>query len=137
MELFEFNKTDEYGYDIYDYFSKWVDKHLCNDLPDSVIAINFNLYEGSENTYDIQIVGCDRFDEDDEDWACDEVFTTGEDVFFIKRTDDIAEWKQGLSAMTALVNRYLSDGKYADKLKSYTAVGIGFVDGDSYVLYRR
>lgn len=138
MGLFNFNKKNKQENDmnIYANLSKWIDKHLCKDLPDDVIAINFNLYEGSDDTYDVEIVGCDEFDEDDSDWACSEVFTTREDLFYIHRTSDIAEWEQALSCITGFVEKYLSDGKYADKLKSYTAVGIGFVDGDMNILYR-
>ena len=36
-----------------------------------------------------------------------------------------------------LVNEYLSSGKYANKLKRYLAVGIGFVDGDLHILYEK
>lgn len=116
-------------------FSKWLDKHLSKDLPNDIVAVNFNLYEGAKQTYDIELVGCDTFEESNSDWACDEVFTKREDLFLIPRTGDIAHWEQGLSFMTLLVKKYLCEGKYANKLKSYTAVGIGFVDGDIEILY--
>ena len=29
----------------------------------------------------------------------------------------------------------LNSGKYAEKLKEYQAIGIGFVDGDLHILY--
>jgi hypothetical protein len=120
----------------YDRFSLWLDKHLSQDLSGEIIALNFNLYEGSEQTYDIELVGCASFDEDNGDWASDEVFATRDDLFFIPRTADIAQWEQGLSFVTSLVEKYLSDGKYNEKLKSYTAVGIGFVDGDIDIICR-
>jgi hypothetical protein len=116
--------------EVYHSFSDWVNKHLLNELPSKIVAINFNLYEGSDSAYHIQIVGCDRFDKDDEDWACYEVFSTEEDVFLVPRTDDIIQWEQGLQFMQSLVERYLIDGKYSNKLKNYAAVGVGFVDGN-------
>ena len=119
----------------YEDFSRWLDKHLLEELPSEIIAINFNLYEGSENTYDVEVVGCDEFDEDDDDWACSEVFTTRDDLFFIPRTSDIAKWEQGLSFVTSLVIEYLQNGKYSDKLTSYTAVSIGFVSGSIDIIY--
>jgi hypothetical protein len=143
MKLFDMfkkaqkNQSGEVNMSQYEVFAKWIDKHLSKGLPNDVVAINFNLYEGSENTYDVEIVGCDEFDETDEDWASSEVFATRDDLFFIPRTDDIAEWEQGLSFITSLVTEYLDKGKYADKLKKYTAVGIGFVDGDIEILYPR
>ena len=122
--------------EIYTDFSNWLDKQLSKELPNNVVAVNFNLYEGSENTFDIELIGCDSFDEDDGDWACDEVFSTREDLFYITRTGDIAQWEQGLLFITTLVEKYLRKGKYADKLKGFTAVGISFVDGDIDILHR-
>jgi len=122
--------------EIYNDFSKWLDKHLIEDLPSDIAAVNFNLYEGSEQTYDVELVGCNTFDENDGDWACDAIFSTSEDLFFIPLTEGIAHWEQALSFITILVEKYLNDGNYSDKLKKYLAVGIGFVDGDINILYR-
>jgi hypothetical protein len=118
----------------YDDFSKWLESNL-EQLPSDVVAINFNLYEGSNQTYDIQLIGTDKFDETDDDWACEEIFTTGEDVFLIPRTDDIEEWENGLSFIIKMVEKYLENGKYANMLKQLQAVGVGFVDGDIEILH--
>ena len=121
---------------MYKGFSGWLDRHLSKGLPDGIIAVNFNLYEGSGQTYDVELVGCDSFDEDDEDWVCDEVFTTRDDLFCLERTDDISGWEQGLACVTDFVEKYLSEGGFASILKKYEAVGIGFVDGDIEIVYR-
>ena len=120
----------------YEEFSIWLDKYLEGPLPKEVTAINFNLYEGAnDDTYAIQMIGSDEFDEDDEDWACSEVFSTEEDIFFIPKIKEIEDWEAGLCFIKQIVEKYLIEGKYADRLKSYTAVGIGFVDGDLEVLH--
>lgn len=116
-------------------FSKWLDFNLEQFSPD-IIAVNFNLYEGSNQTYDIQLIGTNTFDEEDEDWTCEEVFTTGEDVFLIPRTNDIEDWEKGLAFITKIVQKYLEDGKYANLLQGLQAVGIGFVDGDIEILHQ-
>lgn len=116
-------------------FSKWLDSNL-EQLPSGVIAVNFNLYEGSNQTYDIQLIGTDKFDEDDDDWACEEIFSTGENIFFIPRTEDIEDWEDGLSFIIKMVKRYLENGKYANMLKQSQAVGVGFVDGDIETLHQ-
>jgi hypothetical protein len=120
----------------YAQFSNWLDRHLANDLPKDIVAVNFNLYEGAESTYDVELVGCNSFDEGDSDWACDEVYTTRDDLFYIQRTSGIKDWKKGLKLVAKLVKLYLKKGKYADKLKSCAAVAIGFVDGNIKILYR-
>ncbi len=116
-------------------FSNWLNKVLEQDLPKGIIAFNFNIYEGSEGTYDIQLIGADEFDENDQDWACTDYYTTGEDICYIKRTERIEEWEQGLIYIKKLVERYLSEGKNAEILISVSAIGIGFVDGDIEIIY--
>jgi hypothetical protein len=122
--------------DSFNLVSDWLDKILEQELPKGIIAFNFNLYEGERGTYDIQLIGSDEFDENDGDWSCTDFFTTGEDICYIKRTKDIKEWEKGLSYITELVQRYLKEGKNAAILKSVTAIGIGFVDGDIDIIYR-
>ena len=123
---------------IYTAFSNWVDKHLSSVLPNGIVAINFNLYEGSGKTFDVEIIGSDCFAEDDGgDWACSEIFTTREDLFSAQRTKSLNEWEKGLLFVTSLVEKYLQEGEYAEKLKGYEAVGIGFVDGDITILHQK
>ncbi|WP_371367578.1 hypothetical protein SRRS_14630 [Sporomusa rhizae] len=42
--------------------SKWLDKILSQELPKGIIAFNFNIYEGSNGTYDVQLTGSDEFE---------------------------------------------------------------------------
>lgn len=116
--------------------SKWLDKLLDQELPKGIIAFNFNLYESSDRTYDIQLIGSDEFDENDEDWACSDYYTSGEDICCIKRTKEIEQWEQALSFIKKLVEQYLIEGRNANTLKSASAIGIGFVDGDIEIIYR-
>lgn len=118
-------------------FSDWLDRTLEQKLPEGIIAFNFNLYEGAEPTYDIQLIGSEEFDEDDSDWACTDFFTTGEDICYITRTEDIEPWHKGLGYITSMVKRYLGEGKNAYILKGALAIGIGFVDGDIDIIYRK
>lgn len=119
----------------YEDFSKWLEGNL-EQLPSDVVAVNFNLYEGADQTYDIQLIGTDTFNEEDEDWVCEEIFTTGENVFLLPKTNSIENWEDGLSFIRKMVEKYLENGKYANILKGLQAVGIGFVDGDIELLYQ-
>ena len=118
-------------------FSNWLNKTLEQKLPNGIIAFNFNLYEGAKETYDIQLIGSNEFDEDDSDWVCTDYFTTGEDICYIPRTEDIKPWEKGLDYITSMVNKYLDEGKNANILKGVSAIGIGFVDGDIDIIYRK
>ena len=48
--------------------SNWLNEVLEKNIPTGIKAFNFNLYEGSEDTYDIELIGSDEFDEEDPDW---------------------------------------------------------------------
>ena len=44
---------------------------------------------------------------------------------------------KALKYMAKELNRYLKRGKYADLLKSKIGVGVGFVDGNIEILYKK
>lgn len=111
-------------------FFEQLDLLLKNELSSEIKAIIFNLYEDTDNKWSVELVGTFSFDRDNDDWACDEVFTTRDHPFVIECESD---WKLVETFFIGLVNEYLSSGK----LKEYQAIGIGFVDGDLHILYAR
>lgn len=132
--------------EVYEKFADWLDALLeNNEMPENTKAFNFNLYEdrvddeSDEKVYGIQIIAADRFDPDfdpfeDDSWACYEVWSSEEDIFYISLSDE--EDQSGEHAQDIyieLVKEYLENGKYADILTS-KPVGIGFVDGDLEII---
>lgn len=117
----------------YEEFVKWLDGVFNKEFPCNTVAINFNLYEEMENdTWAVQIIGSDRFDE--EDWACYETFSTGEDLYIWREEGD---WEKALETAMYNLKKYLKNGKYSSVLMQYNGIGIGFVDGDIEIVYRR
>ena len=117
---------------MYNEFEAWLDAALEADLPENIAAFNFNLYEDGDNLWSIELIGASRFDMEDPDWACDEVFTNREEPLSWRAETD---WEEVLETMTQYAERYLEEGKYSALLKEYEAVGIGFVDGDLNIVY--
>ena len=115
-------------------FFGWLDGVLGKKLPSGIEAIAFNLYEDADNNWSIELVGSSYFSETDPDWPCSEVYTTRENPFSIKRELD---WGEIEKTFTDLVNLYLEKGQYSDDLKQYQAIGIGFVDGDTTIIYKK
>lgn len=115
-----------------DTLEAWMDDVLARTFPAMVVAIAFNLYEGIGNHWSIEFVGTDSFDPEDADWVCDEVFTTRDTPFTWKKE---CSWDKIVSDVSGIVIKYLETGKYAEKLKSYQGVGVGFVDGDLLIVY--
>ncbi|MCT4618778.1 MAG: hypothetical protein N4A62_05255 [Marinisporobacter sp.] len=117
-------------------FSEWLNQYLVLELPKEIKAFNFNLYE-EEEEYHVQLIGSETLPEEDDDWACDEIFTTGENIFIIANEQTGDTWEEGLRFIIELVKKYLVHGKFTEKLKSVGVVGVGFVDGDIEIVYQK
>lgn len=119
--------------EIYTAFSEWLDGILKNsEMPAETKAYCFNLYEESveDSVYGVQLIAADEFDEDDWDWACSEVWSSGEDIFCVELSDEKEkDWKAAESLIKGWTGEYLNSGKYGGILRE-KPVGIGFVDGD-------
>lgn len=113
-------------------FEKWLNKYLCLEISVDVKAINFNLYEASisGDDFDVQLIGAPQYDSNDPDWACDAIFTTGEDLYNLKANG----WEECIQIIVEYVKRYLAEGKYASKISNLCAITVGFVDGDLEVV---
>lgn len=122
--------------EIYEEFSRWLDALLeNNDMPDSTAAFCFNLYEESdeEHLYAVQLVAAGEFDSGDAngDWACEEVWSSGEDIFTVDTSDeDDTGWKRAQELFCEMIREYLSEGVYAGILRAAKGVAAGFVDGE-------
>ena len=122
----------------YTAFAAWLDAALgVESLPEEIVAFNFNLYESAEDAepplFDVQLIGAPSYDPDDSDWACEEIFSTGENLF----TGAAEDWETFLADVIKLAEEYLSCGQYADFLRSKQALTAGFVDGDLEVVFEQ
>jgi len=115
-------------------FNYWVDRILSKH-PMEVAAYNFNLYE-HDCSFAIQLIGATRFDSDDASWACDEAFSSGEDLFEIPHEIGGRDWQDGLTTAKQLIMSYLRRGAQREMLKVAQGVGVGFVDGDIDLVMR-
>jgi hypothetical protein len=116
--------------------ASWVDDVLSNGVSDDVVAFCFNIYEGSDGRWSMELIGTDSFDAEDEDWACDEVsdFGSRERPYNWKMN---CGWEEALEYMVNELSEYLKNGKYADVLKAKDGVGVGFVDGNIDIIYSK
>ena len=114
-------------------FIEWVNHLLDECMPLNAAALCFNLYEEGKNKWSVQLIATESFDEEDPDWACFEVYSSGEDLYTWKQK---GEWEAIQKTSTEWVRKYLTDGKYAKEMKEYAAVAVGFVDGDLTIIYK-
>lgn len=118
--------------DMYELFEAWLDKELSVKNLENAVALNFNLYEDMGNAWAVEAVGTSEFDEEDEDWACEEVFDTRENPF---SWDEDMDWEAAASRVVRLVKEYLEKGKYAHQIRTYQGIGVGYVDGNIEIVY--
>ena len=114
-------------------FETWIEGVMETEFPKEVVAINFNIYDDSDGKWSLEFVGTATFDEEDSDWATDELIATRTHPFVFYND---SSWEEIEKYCIYLLKQYLQNGKYADKLKTFMAIGVGFVDGDITILYK-
>jgi hypothetical protein len=110
--------------------SSWLERVSAKEEPPkSVVAFNVGLLE-TEDGYSAYLVGADRFDEDDSDWACEESFTPKERYLAIPR-GTFKKWEAVQAAVVDATRKFLTSavGKKSFLAKA-KAVTVGFDDGD-------
>lgn len=116
--------------DLKEIIKKWIiniDK--TEELPSDIVALSFNLYE----PYGLELVGSTWFDEEDEDWACDEDFEpTQRSCPDFKISDDL-EWEEVLEIVTATLKALIKELPDL-RLFKVEHIAVGFVDGDLIIL---
>lgn len=122
-----------------DAFFLWADRVLSQRIPEATVAFHFNLYEGVESVH-LQLMGTDSFvagEVPEQDyWPGGETFCTGEDVFEIPLCVAGGDWRAWLQTSMELARSYIASGARSSVLTSTRGVGMGFVDGDMYVLWQ-
>ena len=101
----------------------WLTPHL-QALPAEAKSLCLNLYESEEEgEFDAQLVACPAYDREDPDWACEDIFSTGEELFGFSSED----WEAALDLMLETMSEAIADGILPDAIEY---VAVGFVDGD-------
>ncbi len=118
---------------MYETFEKWLNATLEQSIPAEVKAFCFNIYDDGDNTWSVELVGCSSFDENDADWACDEVFDNRDEPF---AWEEAADYDHIFAGVKVMILQYLQDGAQADVLKNSQGVAMGFVDGDLELLLK-
>ncbi len=117
---------------MYTNFTEWLDNLLeNNDMPENTKAFNFNLYDEAGDVYSVQLIASDRFDINDDEWACHEVWSSEEDVFYVNASDEDDKSLEAFHKfISEMISDYLKNGKYKDILIYSKGIGIGCVDGE-------
>ena len=121
-------------------FDMWLASVLAAELPDTVVAFSFNLFEleSVDAKYGIELIGANEFALRDSDWACGEAWVANPRSISIPRSFADGGWEECLrDAKRLLTNALRKSSPPATKLKETRAVAIGFVDGDLELIWQR
>ena len=113
-------------------FIEWLDGQLNEDLTSQVVAFNINIYE---SPFSIEVVGSYEFDQDDDDWACNEDWVPKKRTTTVSGSIYGSSWNEAQDNILNMARSYLRSGSVnAHKLVAAKAFAVGFVDGNlSYV----
>ena len=120
---------------MYDDFAKWLDGILVGEMPGGIKAFNFNIYEEDDGSWSLQLIGSSYYDPDNDDWACDELYSSEEDIYTWTEESEDAEWTDAQQTAVSMISDYLQNGEKKDVLLSSDSVCAGFVDGDLILIY--
>ena len=113
-----------------DEFNQWLTR-ISNEEqpPDSVMAYNVGLFE-TPSGYSAYLVGVATFDEQNGDWACEEVFTPSERYFSISLVEP-QSWDVILADVVEATRKFVeSEAGECSFLTTAKALTVGFDDGD-------
>ena len=115
----------------YKHFEKWLNEVLSEKMSDNIKAFCFNIYDDGNEEWSVELIGSKSFDTSDNDWPCDEVFTTRSNPL---KWSNLMTWQKQIKILKSCIEQYLQNGKYSQMLLSKQGIGYGFVDGDLHIL---
>ena len=121
-------KTDSEVFEVQ--FANWLERITENEKPpDSLVAFNIGLFETKEG-YAAYLISASSYSEEDEDWACNEIFTPKERYFYFPTAfARKVKWEQAQEVVVKSVKEFLDNHPDSFLVKT-EVVTVGFDDGD-------
>lgn len=109
---------------------KWIQQiDKTEIILSDIVALSFNLYQ----PYGIELVGSKWFDDEDEDWACDEDFVPQQRSCPGFDIENDADWETVLDFVIEILNE-LKEELPESNVFSVMHVATGFVDGNLVII---
>lgn len=109
---------------------KWITNiDKTEELPSDIVALSFNLYE----PYSMELVGSAWFDEEDEDWVCDEDFEPVQRECPDFELPNNLEWQEALEVVATVLKDLIKELPDL-KLFKVEHIAVGFVDGNLLII---
>lgn len=120
--------------DIIEGFVSWLNEVIVNIKDKDYPACCFNIYDEEDGTYSIQFIASSHYDDDDDSWALDEAYSTGENLFIV--SEDILQDNDLTmeSYMISLLKAFENHENKAMSLTRFEKIAFGFVDGPLHII---
>ena len=110
---------------------KWLIKiNQTEKVPENIVALNFNLYEGP---YALDLIGSATYDESDEDWACNEDYIPGLRRCPSLVIPDDKSWEEVLKMVESILRDLIREMPDIELFK-VQHIAVGFVDGNLIII---
>lgn len=109
----------------------WLERvSAASTPPASVVAYNVGLFE-TKKGYSAYLIGAERYDEQNGDWACRESFTPAERYLPLPRKGFV-NWQEVRAAMVAAIREFLASpaGQESFLSRAEALTTVGFDDGE-------
>lgn len=97
-------------------------------IPSDIKALNFGLFESLDG-YGIYLTGSRKYDENDDDWACNNDYEPAQRYFYLPKNE--MKWDEFLKYVSEILTKHLS--VFAKEVSSpfyKKVITVGFDDGD-------
>lgn len=110
-------------------FTAWLDRAMAEQMPDNLVAFNFNLAE-ARDAFQVDVIGANSYDPADSNWACEEKFVPETRFFNLPHSVVGKEWQYVRRLICGFVADYIRTASESSPLRKASAVCVGFVDAD-------
>ena len=125
---------------LYVEFDAWLRKICLMDYPEpEIIAYYLGLFESSTGGVTAYLIGSKEFDEEDEDWACNDDFVPQPKLKYLHlRGTEAMNWMEVQSMVASMMKKFLKDPVHENCfLNQAEAIAVGFDEGNLEIVFRK
>lgn len=100
-----------------------------NVIPSTINGLYFGMYETEEGSY-VYLSGAEDYDENDDDWACQQDFYA-ENFKFLIPFSDKTDWQQNQNLIQSLLQKYSQSVDFNHTIfAKFPCIAMGYDDSD-------
>jgi hypothetical protein len=112
-------------------FEKWIKKIVDSEHPNKdIIGYYFGIFESGTKEYTLYLSGSTEFDEEDEDWACNDDFEPKEKYLPLPQYKNL-KWEEVLNEIVGILKKFIETNVYKNSFfLRAKGIATGFDEGN-------